>query len=140
MISFNATGRIASELEVSKMGNTDRQILKFTLASNNGRKNTSGEYATSFIYCTVFNPHLIKYLTEYAQKGGRISISGSLTQAYVNEKNYTNFYVDTAEYLETKDESEAMKKRGNNNSNNNGGNNEYYEASEKSFEENDLPF
>lgn len=75
------TGRITNDLEL-KLTQSGVTVCSFTLAVK--RPKVSG--TTDFIDCVAFR-HNCDYLTNYAQKGTMIEVSGALTTRKWEDKN-----------------------------------------------------
>ena len=103
MNSFNATGRITTDLELKTTAN-GLSVCSFTLAVKRPRVADT----TDFINFTAFRQSA-EYLTKYAKKGTLIEVNGVLTSRKWEDKNGNKrtFYeviVDNASILESKKE------------------------------------
>jgi single-strand DNA-binding protein len=101
MNSFNATGRITSDLEL-KTSQSGISVCSFTLAV----KRPKVKDTTDFINFTAFR-QTAEYLTNYANKGALIEVQGVLTSRKWEDKNGNKrvsfeVIVDNASILESK--------------------------------------
>lgn len=71
-------GRLTAEVETKTYGKGKNKgtYANFCLACPRPKKQDEDE-VTDFIYCTVFN-RIADFLEEYAKKGGRVAIDGTL--------------------------------------------------------------
>jgi single-strand DNA-binding protein len=101
MNSFNATGRITSDLEL-KTSQSGISVCSFTLAV----KRPKVKDTTDFINFTAFR-QTAEYLTNYANKGALIEVQGVLTSRKWEDKNGNKrvsfeVIVDNASILDSK--------------------------------------
>lgn len=105
-------GRITKDL-VIKYTNSNKAILKFTVAVNRSFKNASGEYEADFINCVAFEQKA-EFIAKYFEKGSEIIIEGRLqTGSYDDEKGVkhytTDLMVEQAEFCGTKKQDNLVK-------------------------------
>ena len=81
MNSCNFVGRITTDVEL-KTTNSGKYVCSFSLAVNRPRVKDT----TDFINIVAWNQSA-EYLSKYAHKGDRISVSGVLTSRNYEDKN-----------------------------------------------------
>lgn len=105
------SGRLSKDIE---FGTTNNGVdyARSTIAVNRRFKNESGEYDADFINIVAWR-NTAKYLNDYAKKGNKIAVCGTLqTRTYEAQdgtKRYaTEVVVDEAEILESKNKEEKQ--------------------------------
>ena len=80
-------GRLTSEVETKTYGKGKNKgtYANFCVACSRPKKKDEDE-VTDFIYCNAFN-NIADFLEEYAKKGGRIAIDGTLQQSTYTNKD-----------------------------------------------------
>ena len=87
---FNGIGRLTKDVDM-KYTPSGLAVARFTIAINRPFKNANGNYEADFINCVVFGKRA-ETIAQYAKKGHRIGITGSImTGSYEKEgqKVYT---------------------------------------------------
>ena len=86
-------GRLTKEPKLSTKlkGEKEIQWCSFSLAVDRDFKGKDGRREADFFYCRVFGP-TAKYLTDYAHKGGRITVKGRMESGYYNNQDGTSVY------------------------------------------------
>ncbi|MBC2582117.1 single-stranded DNA-binding protein [Clostridium sp. DJ247] len=101
-------GRLTKDAEIVKLENSDRGVIKFTVAVNKNIPNKDKENAADFIsvaYWSNYGDKIQPYLT----KGKLIGVSGKIsTRSYVAndgiKKYITQVEADNIQFLEVKKE------------------------------------
>ena len=80
-------GRLTAEVETKTYGKGKNKgtYANFCVACPQPKKKDEDE-VTDFIYCSAFN-NIADFLEEYAKKGGRIAIDGTLQQSTYTNKD-----------------------------------------------------
>lgn len=99
------TGRITKDLELRKT-QSNKSVLKFTIAVKKDRKNENGEYLADFINVICWEQKA-DYLSSYSGKGSLIGVVGRIeNDSYTNrdgQKVYQTYIVaEQVEILESK--------------------------------------
>ena len=99
------TGRITKDLELRKT-QSNKSVLKFTIAVKKDRKNENGEYLADFIIVICWEQKA-DYLSSYSGKGSLIGVVGRIeNDSYTNrdgQKVYQTYIVaESVEILESK--------------------------------------
>lgn len=99
------TGRITKDLELRKT-QSNKSVLKFTIAVKKDRKNENGEYLADFINAICWEQKA-DYLNSYSGKGSLIGVVGRIeNDSYTNrdgQKVYQTYIVaEQVEILESK--------------------------------------
>lgn len=87
---FNGIGRLTKDVDM-KYTQSGTAVARFTIAINRPFKNENGNYEADFINCVAFGKRA-ETIAQYARKGHRIGITGSImTGSYEKEgqKVYT---------------------------------------------------
>ena len=84
-------GRITAEPELRYTQN-GIAFLSFTLASDTGRKDPSGNKLTYFIDCVAWR-QTAELIGKYVQKGALLAVEGELTPRVYEDKNKTKHKV-----------------------------------------------
>lgn len=92
------TGRITKDLELRKT-QSNKSVIKFTIAVRKERKNENGEYGADFINVICWEQKA-EYLNSYSGKGSLIGVIGRIeNDSYTNkdgQKVYQTYIVAEA--------------------------------------------
>jgi len=129
-------GRITSDIEVKKMGNSDVSVANITLVTNRAYKNASWEKIeeAEFHKCVVFGK-LADMMWQYLTKGRKIFIEGRLRTRQWEDQSWNKRY--TTEIVV---ENMNFCDSGNTNNGNAGGNTATNNTVENTTTEEDIPF
>ena len=99
--------------------NGELGVARFTIAVDRRFKNSEGKYEADFINCVSFR-QTAEFISKYFLKGMRIGVTGRIqTGSYTNkdgQKVYTtDVVVDTAEFIESKNNNTQTAQPQNNN-------------------------
>jgi single-strand DNA-binding protein len=83
MNSINLTGNLTKDIEV-KQTNSGKTVATFDIAVKRPHSNE-----TDFLTCVAWQSQA-EYLSKYAKKGSRISVTGYITTRKWQDKNGTN--------------------------------------------------
>jgi len=129
-------GRITSDLEVKKMGDSGVSVLNLTLATNRAYKSKSGEKIeeVEFTRCVVFGA-LADMMAQYLSKGRKIFVEGRLRTRQWEDQTWNKRYTTevVVENMNFCDSAKGWNGNGN-------GNTATQDTSTSSTAEDDIPF
>ena len=101
-------GRLTADPKIAKTGESKTKCA-FTIAINMSKENTVFVNAVSFGQCAEF-------INKYFKKGSSIFVSGSFAR-YTDKENkeHTSFIIDTANFVDSKNEKKSDNTEGNKN-------------------------
>lgn len=104
-----ATGRLVDAPEVIKT-KAEKQLVKFTIAIDNTRKEVDGTRGTCFLDCILFTEKVDIY-TANLDKGSKVAVKGGLNQRNFERKDGSKgrayeIAVDSLEFLDAKKQEE----------------------------------
>lgn len=83
-------GRLVRDPEIKKT-DTNKEVLRITLAVPRSFKNSNGEYDTDFIDCTLWDM-VARSTTDYCHKGDIIGVKGRIETNIVEKEDTTKKY------------------------------------------------
>ena len=90
---FNGIGRLTEDVDMKYTAN-GLAVARFTIAINRPYKNENGNYEADFIRCIAFGKRA-ETIAQYARKGHRIGITGSImTGSYENKQGQKVYTTD----------------------------------------------
>jgi len=101
-------GRLTKDPEISVVGQNQTPCTKFTIAVDRRFKDQNGQKQADFLNCVSWKT-TAQFISNYFRKGMRIGLTGSIqTRSYDDQngqkKYITEILVDTAEFVESKNE------------------------------------
>jgi len=79
--SFNGTGRLGKDVEIRQAG--ESKVVNFSIAIDGHKKDD-----TTWLTCVAWNKQA-EFLSNYAQKGSHVRVSGRIQVREHNDKYYT---------------------------------------------------
>ena len=103
-------GRLVRDPEIKKT-ETNKEVLRITLAVPRSFKNSNGEYNTDFIDCTLWDM-VARSTTDYCHKGDIIGVKGRIQTRDVEledetHRKYVEVIAEKVTFLSSKRQEEA---------------------------------
>ena len=87
------TGNLCKDNDIRVMQNTNKKVLRNSIAVKRNFKNANGEYDSDFINIVVFEPSS-KFMESYTGKGDKVAITGRWQHRTYTDNNNNTKYVD----------------------------------------------
>jgi single-strand DNA-binding protein len=85
--TITIVGRLTRDVELSYTSNTNTPVCKFSIANNNGKKDT--DESVSYFDIVAWNK-TAEICSQYLKKGSQVVINGRISQSRFTDKNGQN--------------------------------------------------